>query len=380
VASERSASARYSLTQSQSRTFRIVCTKASGQCPDMAAGASVAVEAGKLDPTQSSGSFCVNALQGGLAALLQMDLLFELNEAPTSTQRLVCTSCRNRYRAAELELIHLPYGFDGEPDDDASMMKTIAVLKASEVMAPLPNATIERIAHRFQPTPLPEGYVLIEQGQEGERLYLVEEGTLEVSVKQGDGPPTVVATLGPGVCVGEMSLLTGQGASATVRTTSATKVLVLEKRAFHSLLVQNPGLNIYFAQLLVERIRHNQQLLAKQVQSGMSGELSTMSPQMLLQALSSANVSGRVALASGERSVELRFADGELQQVNGLEGMSDDPEEMVYELLAWSEGTFSFEATSEPVERTFFKNLLALMLEGTRRFDEARLRDLREAE
>ncbi|MGE0711054.1 MAG: cyclic nucleotide-binding domain-containing protein [Planctomycetota bacterium] len=380
MSSERSASARYSLNKVQSRAFQLLCTKASSQCPDMQAGACMSFEGGQLAVGQSSGSFCVNALQVGLATMTQMDVLLELHEAPAPSQRLVCTGCRNHYRAAELELVYMPYGLDGEPDDDASMMKTIAALKGFEVMAPLPSATIERIAHMFTPTPLREGHVLIEQGQEGERLYLVEEGTLEVSVRQGAGPPTVVATLGAGTCVGEMSLLTGQGASATVTTTSPSKVLVLEKRAFHALLVQNPGLNIHFAQLLVERIRHNQQRLAQQVKSGMSGELATMSPQMLLQALSSANVSGRVELRSAGRGVELRFVDGELHQVNGLGGVHEDSEEMIYELLAWSDGSFSFEATSEVVQRTFFKNLLALMLEGTRRFDEARLRDLREGE
>lgn len=380
MSSERSASARYSLAKTQARAYQIVCTKAASQCPDMSGGAMVGIEAGVVDLSQSSGSFCVNALRDGLAALSQMEVQLELDEAPSPTQRLICTACRNRYRAAELELVYMPYGLDGEPDDDASMMKTIAVLKGFDVMAPLPSATIERIAHMFKPTPLPEGQVLIQQGQEGERLYLVEDGTLEVTIQQGEGPPTVVATLGSGTCVGEMSLLTGQDASATVRTTTPAKVLVLEKRAFHALLVQNPGMNIYFAQLLVERIRHNQQLLAKQVQSGMSGELATMSPQMLLQALSSANVTGRVALESRRRQVELRFVDGELHQVNGLVGMGDDSEEVVYELLSWTEGSFSFEANAEPVQRTFFKNLLALMLEGTRRFDEARLRELRESE
>lgn len=376
----RAASARYTATQTQVRYFKAQVTKAAGQCSEMEAGASIAFEGSHIDCAESSGSICTRALQDVVAARDQMDLLLELNEAPNPTQRLICTGCRNRYRAAELELVYMPYGFDGEPDDDASMMKTIAALKSFEVMAPLPSATIERIAHMFKPTPLPAGYVLIEQGQEGERLYLVEDGTLEVSIAQGSGPATVVATLGTGTCVGEMSLLTGQEASATVTTTTEARVLVLEGRAFHSLLVQNPGMNIYFAQLLVERIRHNQARLAKEVQSGMSGELATMSPQMLLQALSSANVSGKVKLTSGAKAIEACFVEGELHQVNGLGGVSDDPEEMVYELLSWTEGTFGFEATSEPIQRTFFKNLLALMLEGTRRFDEARLRELRESE
>lgn len=359
----------------EARAYQALVLKPGGRCPTMEAGTKLCFEGSQVLP--GAGSVCANVLQDLLPQLKRMDLLLELGEAPSPTERVICTTCKNRYRAAELELVYMPYGHDGEPDDDADMMARIAALKGFEVMAPLPSATIERIAHTFKREALPPGEILIAQGQEGKCLYLVEEGSLEVTIDQDDGKPaTKVAELGSGTCVGEMSLLTGQAASATVRTTSQTSVLTLEARAFHSLLVQNPGMNIYFAQLLVKRIQHNQTLLAKEVSSGMSGELSTMSPQKLLQALNSACCTGKVRLESQGREVEIHFSEGDLVQVNPVRGVSEDAEEVVYDVLSWTSGSFEFEASEEPVERTFFKNLLALMLEGTRRFDEKRLRDL----
>lgn len=359
----------------QARAYQALVLKPGGRCPDMEAGTKICFEGNQILPGE--GGVCANVFQDVLPLIKRMDLLLELNEAPSPTERVVCTTCRNRFRAAELELVYMPYGHDGEPDDDAEMMNRIEALKSFEVMAPLPSATIERIAHMFQQEQLPPGEVLIAQGQEGKSLYLVEEGALEVTIDQGDGKaPTKVAELGRGTCVGEMSLLTGQDASATVRTTAQTKVLSLEARAFHSLLVQNPGMNIYFAQLLVKRIQHNQTLMAKEVSSGMTGELSTMSPQKLLQALSSAGCTGRVTLESQGREVAIHFSEGDLVRVTPIRGVSEDAEEVIYDVLIWTSGSFAFEATEEVVERTFFKNLLALMLEGTRRFDEKRLRDL----
>lgn len=364
------------------RTYLAVVQKAGAGCRvDMPEGSQIALEGTRLDCERSTTrAVCMNALQDVIPAVRRMDVLLARNELPPPGERVLCTECPDAREAAEFELVYLPYGFDGDPDDDPEMVRLIAALKTFEVMAPLPSSTIERIAHMFRRVEVPAGEAVIEQGQEGEALYLVWSGELSVTITDRAGEETEVATVGTGACLGEMALLTGQTASATVRAKTAATLLTLEGRAFNTLLVHNPGMNVYFAQLLVERIQHNQKLLAKEVTSGMAGELSTMSPSQLLQALNATHSSGRVTLVSGSREVVLTFVTGDVHRVEPRRGMVDDPEEAVYDLLGWTEGTFAFEATEGEIERTFFKNLLALMLEGTRRFDEKRLRASLEAD
>ena len=60
------------------------------------------------------------------------------------------------------------------------------------------------------------GAVVFRQGEEGDRLFVVKSGVLEVVATPTDGSePTVVAYLGTGEVIGELALLTGSPRSAT---------------------------------------------------------------------------------------------------------------------------------------------------------------------
>ena len=61
-----------------------------------------------------------------------------------------------------------------------------------------------------------EGDVIFQQGEAGDRMYIVHEGTLAV-IRERDGAGTVVARLGRGDVVGEMALVDEEPRSATVK-------------------------------------------------------------------------------------------------------------------------------------------------------------------
>lgn len=78
------------------------------------------------------------------------------------------------------------------------------------------------LAHHIGEAEVPEGDVLFEQGSIPYDLFLLEEGTAEVTI-DGDR----VGTLGPGDVVGEIGLLRFQRRMATVRVTSPVRALTV---------------------------------------------------------------------------------------------------------------------------------------------------------
>lgn len=108
---------------------------------------------------------------------------------------------------------------------------------------------------------VPANDVLIHQGDQGQSMYIVLEGRLQVDVPDGSGGWVNVSSLWPGECVGEMSLLTGAPRSANV--TALTEVLVLEisKDNLAPILKANPKLIDLISSILVERTAHNQRIL-----------------------------------------------------------------------------------------------------------------------
>ena len=86
----------------------------------------------------------------------------------------------------------------------------------------LDHHDLSQIASRVNEVEIPAGTLLIEQGTVPYDVFVVEEGSVEVT---RDGAP--VATLGPGEVVGEIALLNPRRRTASVRATSPVRAIVL---------------------------------------------------------------------------------------------------------------------------------------------------------
>jgi small-conductance mechanosensitive channel/CRP-like cAMP-binding protein len=84
------------------------------------------------------------------------------------------------------------------------------------------------------------GEPIIMQGEKGDELFIVRSGEVAV-VLEKDGQETEVARLGPGKFFGEMSLMTGERRSATVRALVECEMLVIGHEAFKSILLAHPN-------------------------------------------------------------------------------------------------------------------------------------------
>ena len=96
------------------------------------------------------------------------------------------------------------------------------------------------------------GEKVIEQGTQGESMFILMRGEASVLVGS-NGEITPVASLRPGECFGEMSLLTGARRSATVVAHTDCEVVEIEKRNLVELLHRHPELLRDFSELLARR-------------------------------------------------------------------------------------------------------------------------------
>jgi small-conductance mechanosensitive channel len=103
---------------------------------------------------------------------------------------------------------------------------------------------------------------LVEQGAAGNSMFLIVQGSAEVRVKR-DGVDTAVAKLGPGDCLGEISMLTGEKRSATVVALGEVEVVEITHHAFSAFVHQNPEVINRLGELLVKRQQENMQHAAK---------------------------------------------------------------------------------------------------------------------
>jgi MFS family permease len=103
------------------------------------------------------------------------------------------------------------------------------LLRSNPIFAPLPESTLEQVASSLDEVRVPAGHQVVRQGETGDRFYLVEQGTLDVSV---DGRPG--QKLGPGDSFGEIALLRDVPRTATVTARSDAVLYALERNEFLS--------------------------------------------------------------------------------------------------------------------------------------------------
>ena len=99
------------------------------------------------------------------------------------------------------------------------------------------------------------GETLVEQGLQGDALFILLNGRARVTASDAKGREVILAVLGGGDYVGEMSLIDGQAHSATVRAEVQTDTLVLSREAFARCLPDRSHLAHPVMRGLVKRLR-----------------------------------------------------------------------------------------------------------------------------
>ena len=117
------------------------------------------------------------------------------------------------------------------------MDELINLLKGIEMFAGLSDQQLAKLAAIFEEKVYRSDDVLFSQGDEGDRIYVVCDGFVEIIVEtdQAPGGRTLV-NLGPGQVVGEMALVDQGTRSATVRVaTDATIINSTSRQKFENL-------------------------------------------------------------------------------------------------------------------------------------------------
>lgn len=115
------------------------------------------------------------------------------------------------------------------------------VLRQVELFEGLSNEELDQVAAICTTKELHAGELLIHQGDQGDTLYIVMEGFVEVILTNAqDQEKRVVVNLGPGQITGEITLLDQGPRSASVRATAEpTVVQSIHHSDFNALCEQN---------------------------------------------------------------------------------------------------------------------------------------------
>jgi voltage-gated potassium channel len=129
----------------------------------------------------------------------------------------------------------LATGFAAETRRD-NFLKTWESVSKVPFFAALGPAAIADVTHMLRTMDLPARTTIIRKGQQGDCMYFIADGEVEVDL------PGKKVRLGDGAFFGEMALLGNSLRSANIMTTRVSQILVLDLVDFRLLMARHPDL------------------------------------------------------------------------------------------------------------------------------------------
>jgi MFS family permease len=114
----------------------------------------------------------------------------------------------------------------------------LALLRQVPLFAPLELKSLERVAQQLVRIEVPAGEVLIREGEEGDRFYVIESGQMTASFEGA-----ALRQMGAGDPFGEIALLRDVPRTATVTADGPSVVLALDRADFLEAVTGNSEVN-----------------------------------------------------------------------------------------------------------------------------------------
>ncbi len=123
-------------------------------------------------------------------------------------------------------------------------------LRKLELMHGLQPHELRDVAAHLRPEHFDAGQTVYRQGAEGEALYLLDQGQVQVSSNAG-----VIATIGAGDVFGEGAFLTGETRSTTITALTDVVAWSLGRTDFEQLALRYPSLALNLSRTMSRRLR-----------------------------------------------------------------------------------------------------------------------------
>lgn len=129
------------------------------------------------------------------------------------------------------------------------------VLESTPIFAGLNATQLDKLAPLLRRKTFTERQRLFEAEAPGEVAYIIHKGFVRIEVTKPDGSEVILAILGPGDIVGEMSLLDKEVRSATAIAHESLELFTINRAVFGALFERVPQISRNLNRILARRLR-----------------------------------------------------------------------------------------------------------------------------
>jgi putative ABC transport system ATP-binding protein len=150
---------------------------------------------------------------------------------------------------------------DGRIASDARVDQTTRLclfLRKVPLFSGLAPSRLVAVAEKLRSENYPAGARIIRQGEEGDTLYLIGEGTVDVVLDEGAPSQEHLATLRAGQFFGEVAVVEDRLRAATVIATEPVRLYALHRNHFREVLAASESMQEELLKVFAQRYRNGE--------------------------------------------------------------------------------------------------------------------------
>jgi CRP/FNR family transcriptional regulator, cyclic AMP receptor protein len=144
-------------------------------------------------------------------------------------------------------------------------MPDLTILQTIPLFRELSDAELEALGTLLVERRFPKGSDIVRVDEPGDTFYVIEEGEVDLSLRDAEGRYVPLDRIDAGEFFGELAMLTGEARSATATAVTPVRVWELDRDTFYSFLTAHPTSAIRVLIVLARRLRDTEHLLQVQV-------------------------------------------------------------------------------------------------------------------
>lgn len=164
------------------------------------------------------------------------------------------TAIQSYLRKSDILVSKIQYEIDNVPAKKVEFQTpgVFELLRAQEIFTRLDEKHLELMSRDCEIKSFPAETIVFREGERGDSLFIVLSGVISVAITSGK-KEVELERLGSGSCIGEMSLLTGNPRSATVKSFTDVELIEVPKSSISLVLKKKKEILEYFAESMATR-------------------------------------------------------------------------------------------------------------------------------
>ena len=147
------------------------------------------------------------------------------------------------------------------------------VLSRAPLFEALDAGASAALRSRVDEVVLTRGKRLFDEGDPGDRLYVVLDGKIKLTRAASDGRENLLSVLGPGEMFGELSLFDPRPRTASATALTDTRLAAVAHEALRPWLTGRPDVVMHLLRALAQRLRRTNDVMADLVFTDVPGRV-----------------------------------------------------------------------------------------------------------